>query len=120
MTDEDSIGPISGKTDQRFRESLLWDTQSLMRQLELDVTDRIPNLRTGILEHWTFLDFADVPEPPVTCPACGDDPRERCDSQYSDSSYVVKSVNQCVYLCSQCHRQSEIHSFGIYSKEDGA
>lgn len=106
--------------DSEYLESLLTDTLSLMRQLELDVTDRIPNLRTGILEHWTFLDFADVPEPAVTCPACGDDPRDGRESQYSDPSYVVKSVNQCVYLCSQCHRQSEIPSFGIYSKEDGA
>ncbi len=103
-----------------YLESLLEDTQSLMRQLELGVADRIPNLLTGRLEDVLDLQFADVPEPPVTCPACGDDPREGCKSQYSDLSFVVKSVKQCVYLCSQCHRQSEIPSFGIYPKEDGA
>ena len=107
-------------SDSEYLESLLSDTQSLIRQLELGVTDRIPNLRTGLLEHWEFIQFADVPEPPVTCPACGDDPREGCKSQYSGLSFVVKSVKQCVYLCSQCHRQSEIPSFGIYPKEDGA
>ena len=106
--------------DSDYLESLLSDTLSLIRQLELGVANRIPNLHTGILEHVIHIKFAHMEEPPITCPACEDDPRVGCESPYSDLSFLVKSVNQFHYLCSECHRQSEIPSFEIYPKEDGA
>ena len=101
--------------EKEYLDSLLFDPQGLHRQVLLEISNMVPNLRTGELETIIFKEYAHLSHPNVCCPRCGNDSTDDFNSQYFTPSIVIISASkQISYVCSSCWSHVQIPLFGNY------
>ena len=108
---------VDVKQDQEFIIERVYDPISLHTLASLGFTNITPNLDTGEIESISFIEFAHLIDPPISCPNCSTPSIEGSDSMLFTPSLVIKSASgQCSYLCVSCWGHTKIPSFGIHSQ----
>ena len=99
--------------EKDYLDSLLFDPQGLHRQVCLEISQKVPNLKTGELESIIHKELAHLVYPALVCPMCRHDSSEGAESQYFTPSLVIQSAsNQLSFLCSHCWTHCSIPRFG--------